>query len=57
MNDLADLINRLEKEGVPHEAQIFGGARHSFTVSGSRDYDSDADKKSWDALKRFLSQN
>jgi dienelactone hydrolase len=57
MNDLADLINRLEKEGVPHEAQIFGGARHAFTVSGSRDYDYDADKKSWEALKRFLSQN
>ena len=57
MNDLADLIKRLEKEGVPHEAQIFEGVRHSFTVSGSRDYDSDADKKSWEALKRFLSQN
>jgi dienelactone hydrolase len=40
--------------GVEHDAQIYGGARHSFTVWGSDDYDLDADTASWEALQDFL---
>jgi dienelactone hydrolase len=57
MEDLASLLNQLKEAGVPHNAEVFGGARHSFTVAGSRDYDADADARSWDALMRFLARN
>jgi len=57
MEDLASLLNQLKEAGVPHDAEVFGGARHSFTVAGSRDYDADADAQSWDALMRFLARN
>jgi len=53
---LASLINQLKDASVPHDAQIFGGARHSFTVRGSRDYDAQAYQKSWGALQRFLAK-
>ncbi|MDB2390892.1 dienelactone hydrolase family protein [Alphaproteobacteria bacterium] len=56
MDDLAALLNQLKDANIPHDAEVFGGARHSFTVPGSRDYDSQADEKSWDALKRFLNR-
>ena len=56
IEDLASLINQLKDASVPHDAQIFGGAQHSFTVLGSRDYDAQADQKSWDALQRFLAR-
>jgi len=56
MEDLAALINQLKDAKVPHNAEIFGGARHSFTVQGSRDYDAQADQKSWQALQRFLAK-
>ena len=54
MEDLALLINQLKDAQIPHDAEVYGGARHSFTVPGSRDYDEEADRKSWDALGRFL---
>ena len=54
MEDLASLINQLKDASVPHDAQIFGGAWHSFMVQGSRDYYAQTDQKSWDALQRFL---
>lgn len=57
MEDLAALLGQLQQVGVTHDAEIFGGARHSFTVAGSRDYDADADARSWDALMRFLQRN
>lgn len=56
MDDLASLLNQLEEAKVPHDAEVYGGARHSFTVSGSRDYDQAADAKAWDALVRFLNK-
>ncbi len=56
MPDLATLIGELKDANIPHDAEIYGGARHSFTVPGSRDYDASADAKSWDALKRFLAR-
>ena len=54
MADLAALLDELQAAGVPHAAQVFGGARHSFTVWGSRDYDLAADAGSWAALIAFL---
>ncbi len=54
MADLAALLDELQAAGVDHDAQVFGGARHSFTVYGSNDYDLDADTKSWAALNAFL---
>lgn len=57
MDDLASLLQQLQSAAVTHDAQVFGGARHSFTVAGSRDYDADADGRSWAALLRFLKRN
>lgn len=54
MADLATLLDELQGAGVPHDANVFGGARHSFTVWGSDDYDVEADRKSWEALGAFL---
>lgn len=55
MADLAALMDELQAAGIPHGAEIYGGALHSFTVWGSNDYDLDADTRSWAALLRFLS--
>ncbi len=54
MADLTALLDELQAAGVPHGAQVFGGARHSFTVWGSRDYDLAADQGSWQGLLTFL---
>lgn len=54
MPDLAALLDELQAAGVEHDARVFGGARHSFTVWGSGDYDQDADSGSWAALNEFL---
>ena len=56
LEGLASRINQLKDASLPHDAQIFGGALHSFTVQGSRDYDAQAGQKSWDALQRFLAR-
>jgi dienelactone hydrolase len=54
MADLAALLDGLEAAGVPHGAEVYGGARHSFTVWDSGDYDLAADQASWAGLLRFL---
>ena len=54
--DLANLVSELEQAGVEHEAQIYGGARHAYTVWGADDYDLDADLASWTALHEFLDE-
>jgi len=56
MDALAALMNELQGAGVPHSAEIYGGARHSFTVWGSNDYDITADRRSWEAFLRFLNE-
>jgi dienelactone hydrolase len=56
MDALAALLDELQAAGVPHGAQVSGGARHSFTVWGSDDYDLAADRGSWDALEAFLEE-
>ncbi len=56
MGDLAALLDELQAAGVPHGAEVFGGARHSFTVYGSDDYDLTADSESWEGLQEFLAE-
>jgi dienelactone hydrolase len=56
MSDLAAVLDELQAAGVEHDAQVFGGARHSFTVWGSDDYDVAADQGSWTALQMFLDE-
>lgn len=56
MADLAQTLNELQEAGVQHGAQVFGGARHAFTVWGAGDYDAAADQGSWDGLLDFLDE-
>jgi dienelactone hydrolase len=56
MADLAAVIDEMQAAGVEHAAEIFGGARHSFTVWGSGDYDREADRGAWNALTEFLEE-
>ncbi len=53
---LADVVLQMQEAGVDHEAQLYGGARHSYTVWGSDDYDLEADQASWQALQMFLDE-
>lgn len=56
MGDVAALMDALQGAGIEHSAQLHGGARHSFTVFGSRDYDLMADQASWEGLLGFLEE-
>ena len=53
---LADVVGQLTEAGIPHQAEIFGGARHAFTVWGSDDYDLQADRESWAGLLEILEE-
>lgn len=55
MAELAALMDELHEADVPHSARIFGSARHSFTVEGSRDWDPEANAGAEAALLEFLS--
>lgn len=57
MNSLAFVLQQMQAAEISHAAEVYGGARHSFTVQGSRDYHSAADEKSWQALLRFLKEH
>ncbi|MBN2759987.1 MAG: dienelactone hydrolase family protein [Rhodobacteraceae bacterium] len=54
MADLAALMDELQGAGVAHEARIFGGARHSFTVPTSGDWDPEANAGAQAAFRDFL---
>lgn len=54
MDQLAALLDDLQEADVDHHAQVYGGARHSFSVYSSGDYDLEADQASWAALQDFL---
>jgi dienelactone hydrolase len=56
LDDLDALLGQLKAANVPHDSEVYDGVRHSFTVPGSRDYDAEADAKSWATLQRFLSE-
>ena len=54
MDVFAALATELEKTGVAHEMITYSGAPHAFTVFGSPRYRQDADAKSWQRFKEFL---
>jgi dienelactone hydrolase len=54
LDDVADLSQRLDRAGATYSVEIYGGARHAFTVWGSDRYQARADLQSWDALSDFL---
>ncbi|MBS3779321.1 MAG: dienelactone hydrolase family protein [Desulfovermiculus sp.] len=54
MSDAVDLAAALDREGVDFSMEIYGGARHAFTVWGGDRYSRQADLDSWAALKDFL---
>ncbi len=61
MTQVSALAEELNAAGASYDMEIYGGARHAFTVwtadqKGSR-YDAQADVKSWDALLRFLARS
>jgi len=56
MSEFATLMNDLQAAGVEHNAEIYGGALHSFTVPWSSDYDLKADRASWQTLLEFLDE-
>ena len=56
MADLAALLDELESAGVAHRAEVYGGARHAFTVHGSDDYDMASERRAWSALQGFLEE-
>ena len=56
IGDLAQVMAELNEADIPHGAEIYGGARHSFTVPGSDDYLEEADADSWDGLMEFLDE-
>ncbi|EPX79683.1 dienelactone hydrolase family protein [Salipiger mucosus] len=56
MDAMAAALSQMQEAGVEHGAQVFGGARHSFTVWGSDDYDLEADRGAWDGLLDFLGE-
>ena len=56
IDDLAQVMSELNAAGIPHGAEIFGGARHAFTVPGSDDYLAPADAESFAGLLAFLGE-
>lgn len=56
MDDVAKLAVELETAKIPHEIISYGGAPHSFTISGKDAYHEEADKQSWKRLISFLKE-
>lgn len=56
IGDLAMVMGELVEAGIPHGAEIYGGARHTFTIEGSNDYVAEADADSWSGLMEFLDE-
>lgn len=61
MTQVAALADELNTAGVDYDMEIYGGARHAFTVwtadRESSRYDAEADIQSWDALLTFLDES
>lgn len=55
MDDVAALSRQLEAKGITYTIDVYSGAPHAFTVFGSNRYRERADKMSWAAFTRFLS--
>lgn len=55
MDDVAALSRELEAKGIAYTIDVYSGAPHAFTVFGTSRYRERADKMSWAAFTRFLS--
>jgi dienelactone hydrolase len=57
LDDVADLTQRLDAAGADYRVELYGGARHAFTVWTSAErYHPQADLRSWAALGDFLTR-
>ncbi len=57
LDDVADLTQRLDEAGADYRVELYGGARHAFTVwTSSERYHPQADLRSWAALQEFLTR-
>ncbi len=54
MSDLADLAAALDRDKATFSMDIYGGARHAFTVWSGDRYSGQADLASWQTMKAFL---
>jgi len=54
LSDVTDLAGRLDAADADYRMELYGGARHAFTVFGGDRYQATADLRSWEALKDFL---
>jgi dienelactone hydrolase len=57
LDDVADLTQRLDSADADYRVELYGGARHAFTVWTSKErYHPQADLRSWAALQDFLTR-
>ena len=54
MSAVAELAGAMTKDGVVYDMQVYGGARHAYTVWDGGDYEPNADRMSWDAMLTFF---
>lgn len=58
MTEVAALAGELDAAGVPYDMELYGGAKHAFTVWGASGgavaYDPHADVQSWDTMLDFF---
>ncbi|QPC41420.1 dienelactone hydrolase family protein [Kaustia mangrovi] len=54
MSDVAALAAALDKDGIAHRMEIYGGAPHAFTVWNGSRYNAAADVASWRTFLDFL---
>lgn len=56
MHDFSKLAVELERNKIPHEMISYGGAEHAFTVFGIKKYNAEADEKSWNKFREYLTK-
>jgi dienelactone hydrolase len=57
LDDVADLTQRLDQADADYRVELYGGARHAFTVwTSEQRYHPQADLRSWAALQDFLTR-
>ena len=56
LTDLAAVGEKLNAAATPWRATVYGGARHTFTVPGSKDHVEAADQDSWAQFAVFLGE-
>lgn len=57
LSQVSELARAMDAAGVDYSMEIYGGAKHAFTVWDSESrYDAQADLKSWDQMLDFLDE-